>query len=268
MASPLVRSVHEHLETPSWAPWLSFSLEEMRAYDEVFPAGQIVHLGDGDLPAGALTSIRMDWTGDPDDLGSWDAVSGKDTSVADSHRPDGNTLVLLSVSIRVDGRGRGLSASLVSSARELARSEGVDHVISAFRPSGFGSHKAAGGSMDFPTYCATRREDGLPVDPWLRALTRLGMRPLRVQERAMVVAVHLDELDRFRAEHRPEVWFRLDPGRGGEVIASLPADLVADSDEVWECGETGSWLIDRRAGRAVYVEANLWGELPFDGQGR
>lgn len=254
-----VIDVHEQLEVPSWAPWLRFSLDDLREYDEAFPTGQIVQLGDGDRPDGALTSIRVDWSGDPGDLGTWDQVSGKDDGVAAVLRPRGNTMVLLSVSIRPEGRGRGVAARLVDRARAVARAEGIDHVISPFRPSGFGAHKAAGGHVDFAAYCATRREDGMPIDPWLRILTRLGMRPLRPVDRAMVVPVTVAELDELRRTHRPGAWTRLDDHRATVLLArrGTPAADV----EVWECGETGSWFVDRDEEIAVYEESNLWGTV-------
>lgn len=259
MARRSVTAVHEQLEVPIWAPWLRFSLEDMREYDRAFPAGQIVQLGEGDRPDGALTSIRIDWTGDPGDLGTWDQVSGKEAGVQAALRPEGNTMVLLSVSIRPEGRGRGVAAQLVDRARQVARSEGIDHVISPFRPSGFGTHKAAGGNVDFSAYCGARRADGLLADPWLRILTRLGMRPLRIVDRAMVVALTVAELNELRRTHHPEAWTPLDEARAATLLAdrgSSAADV-----EVWECGETGSWFVDRSAGVAMYEESNLWGTI-------
>lgn len=263
MAHELVRHVHELVETPTWAPWLRFSLEEMQAYTSVFPQGQIVHIGDDTRPAGALTSLRMRWDGDPTALGTWDALSGHDTSVAEAHDPAGNTLLMLSVSIRPDGQGRGVSAGLVDHARRVAHDLGLEHVISPFRPSGFGAHKAAGGHADFDAYRRATRADGLPVDPWLRALTRLGMEQLRVVDAAMVVRCPLAEVEGWRASYRAGSWFALDEDRAAVLVDALPDDIVDTVDEVWECGETGSWFVDRMAGEATYVESNVWGEIPL-----
>ncbi len=262
MTPELVRRVHTLIETPTWAPWLRFDLRAMQDYDAVFPEGQIVHLDDGG-PIGALTSLRISWSGHPDELGTWDAVSGHDTSVREAHDPEGNTLVMLSVSIRSDRRGRGVPAVLVDHARRVARDLGLEHLISPFRPSGFGAHKAEGGDVDFDAYCASRRGDGLPIDPWLRALTRLGMQPIRPVDGAMVVPVPLAELEELRRTYRPEAWYRLDDVRAGALASHLRAGVGHPVDEVWECGETGAWFVDLGGRRATYSEANLWGEVPL-----
>lgn len=259
MARRSVIDLHEQLEVRSWAPWLRFSLDDLREYDEVFPVGQIVQLGEGDRPDGALTSIRVDWSGDPDDLGTWDEVSGRERGARAALHSDGNTLVLLSISIRPEGRGRRLAATLIDRARDVARSEGIDHVIGPFRPSGFGAHKAAGGHVDFAAYCAARRDDGLPADPWLRVLTRLGMRPLRPIDRAMVVRTRIDDFEHLRRTHRPDTWFRLEDRRAAALLARR--GTTAPAPEVWECGEAGSWYVDRAEGSAVYEESNLWGTV-------
>lgn len=258
----LLTQVHELVEVPNWAPWLRFSLEDLRRYDSVFPSGQFVDIAEDDLPAGALTTIRISWSGDPAELTTWDEVSGHDSTIADAFEPDGNTLVLLSMSIRAEGQGRGLSALLVGRALALAQRLGLDHVISSFRPSGYGAHKLAGGEHAFSAYCRARRSNGEPVDPWLRALARMGMQPLKEAPGAMTVTVDIARWEEYVAIYRPDAWVRLDEGRAHQARADEQVS-PAWGDEVWECGETGSWFVDREAGTAVYSETNLWGEVPL-----
>lgn len=258
----LITQVHELVEVPNWAPWLRFSLDALQEYNRVFPAGQFVDIAEDGFPAGALTTTRITWSGDPAELSTWDAVAGQDSTIADAFDPHGNTLVLLSMSIRSEGQGRGLSANLVSRAVALARHLELEHVISPFRPSGYGAYKLQGGDHGFTAYCRTCRSNGEPTDPWLRALDRMGMRPLKEAPGAMTVPVDVVEWSEYEATYRPGAWVRLDDARARRACADerVPA---GPGDEVWECGETGSWFVDRAAGTALYSETNLWGEVPM-----
>ena len=113
-------------------------------------------------------------------------------------------------------------------------------------------------------YCAQTRPDGLPRDPWLRALTRRGMQQLRLDPRAMAIEATAAELDGWRASYRPEAWWQVT--ESAEITALVdwlqPHELDR-IDEIWECGETGTWFCDRAAGEAIYLETNVWGEVPF-----
>lgn len=260
MVADLVSMVHTSLEQPAWVPWLRFSEAEMRSLATTFPEGQIVEVDSDGRPTAALSTVRIAWDGDPARLGSWDEVAGRTSSIAAAHDPTGSTLVLLSVSVRPDRLGEGLASTLVDRARALARDRGLDHVISPFRPSGFGVAKTAGTAISFAEHCSRTRPDGLPVDPWLRVLRRKGMHPLKVAPAAMVVSATVAEVERWRAES-PDRWRRVDS-------TVTFADGIGRPDgeriEIWECGETGTWYLDVGDDRATYIEDNLWGEVPIE----
>lgn len=259
MVVDLVSMVHSSLEQTAWVPWLRFSEAEMRSLATTFPEGQIVELEADGRPVAALSTVRIEWDGDPARLGSWDEVAGRTSSIAAAHDPDGSTLVLLSVSVRPDRLGEGLASALVDRARSLALDRGLDHVISPFRPSGFGTAKAAGTATSFAEHCAATRPDGLPIDPWLRVLRRKGAHPLKVAPAAMVVSATLDEVERWRTES-PDRWRKVD-----STVAFAEGIGRSDGEriEIWECGETGTWYLDVAEGRATYIEDNLWGEVPL-----
>ena len=86
------------------------------------------------------------------------------------------------------------------------------------------------------------RQDGEPLDPWLRSAYRQGMKPLRIEMRSMVVEVPISTFEEYRETYHPQKWKEVEQGK-------------------WECGETGSWFI--REDHAVYIEPNIWGELPI-----
>ena len=85
-----------------------------------------------------------------------------------------------------------------------------------------------------------KREDKLPVDSWLRNLTRNGMKPMKVDEEAMTVKSSLEALSIYKETYNVSMWNEICPS-------------------VWECGEVGSWFIDAKNNTAVYIESNLWG---------
>jgi GNAT superfamily N-acetyltransferase len=161
----------------------------------------------------------------------------------------GNAMMLIALHICPEFQGRGLSQQIMDVQRGLARQLGYSHLISPFRPSGYGGHKQASGKthsqQTFAEYCEMTRQDGLPVDAWLRALTRCGMRPLRPEARSFVVTASIPVFEALQKSYRPDAWYEPVPG-------------------TFECGQTPTWYMDEGRGVVVSVEPNLWGEIPLD----
>src|SRR5687768_1982317 len=86
---------YERLEVQSWAPWLRFSRPVLAEHVRAFPEDQFFAY-DQDGLAGALSTNRILWGGDVAELGSWDAIAGRDKDYRDTHVARGNTLVTLS----------------------------------------------------------------------------------------------------------------------------------------------------------------------------
>lgn len=255
-----IAGVHEQVETPSWAPWLRFTVEEMEAFASEFPTGQLVRCDEIGRPVAALTTVRVAWSGDPSELGTWDGLAGRSDQSLTPHDPDGNALAMLSIAVHPERRGHGLAEALVREAIDLAGSLGLDAMIGPFRPSGFGASKATTGDVDFVAYCQSRDRRGRPIDAWLRVMERHRMVPLKIVDGAMVVETNLVEFEILRTTYRPERWYRVLDDRSLSILGQRHAAIGFEPpDEVWECGETGWWLIDRRRDVATYVEPNLWG---------
>jgi GNAT superfamily N-acetyltransferase len=257
------------LEVPNWAPWLRFSAEELDAQSEVFPAGQLLACDDTTRPLASLSTNRIDWDGMIEHLPTWDRVAGKTRTYRDTCVPNGNAIVLMSANVRPDARGRGITRLLIDQVKRVAAAERIEHILSDFRPSEYGAYNMEQGEVGFATYCAMARRDGLPLDSWLRSVTRNGMQPLGVDSRAMVVRTTVAEFSHHRATYRPNCWYRLiDPNVISIRMAEHTPQLdLHDIDEVWECRETGTWYVDRCGGQALYVESNLWGRLPRTAHG-
>lgn len=179
---------------------------------------------------------------------SWDDVAGDPTTYEKTYNPEGNALTLMSMNVRPDLQSRGLARKLIGSIQQVAKDMQVEHIIGSFRPNEFGKYKHKTPGCSFEEYCAMTRDDGLPIDSWLRNLTRNGMKPLKIDHRAMVVDVPLADFYEIQMLHKPEMW---------QIVHSQ------DEIQVVECGEVGNWHVDIGNQKATYIESNIWGTIPI-----
>jgi hypothetical protein len=268
------------LESSTWAPWLTFNHAQLARHREVYPAGQFEIRDHDQTLQGILSTNRVNWNGDIKELKTWDDLAGPDLTYEDTYLPDGNTLALMSISIDPNTKGKGLYKRLIRQAQDFSRTNNLEHLIGDFRPSGFGAYKRNTGNFDFDDYCKTTRadnyphhilkrdkakNDNLPQDPWLRAVKKIGMNELISDARAMVVPTSIEEFESYLNNYKPENWWNVTSAEDIKYLLdwhqpNLDLDRV---EEVWECGETGTWYVDRINSKAVYIESNLWGELPI-----
>jgi hypothetical protein len=236
-----------NLEQICWSPWLAAPLESLAGRAEVFPDGQLCIKSELGLLA-TLSVNKIQWNGQPESLPTWDYVAGDPTTYENTFAQKGNTLCLMSMNVSEQGRGQQLPKLLIQSLLEYAASTNVSHVIGSFRPSAYSKAVLASLEQDkqpptFEEYCATTNEDGYPVDPWLRSLTKNGMQPIAVDHKAMYVPVSEQE---FEVVKQP-FWKQIKLG----------------GKDVWWCNETG-FFYPQSDGSYVYAESNLWGSLNAD----
>lgn len=127
-------------------------------------------------------------------------------------------------------QGTGLSHRMVAGLRDAAQAAGLPALVAPVRPTA----KHLQPHLPMAEYITMTREDGLPVDPWLRVHVRAGGRILRVAPTSMVMVGSL-------AEWRS--WTGLPFDQTGEVI--VPEALVPVHCDV-------------EHDHAVYVEPNVW----------
>ena len=160
-----------------------------------------------------------------------------------------NTVVLTALFVDSAFRGQKIPTRLFQSIKVEVRKLGYQWLISPFRPSEYGRYKLESGLLHsqetFTDYCYRKREDGLPVDGWLRALTRNRMVMLKPEVESFSVTRPLDRFDEFRKKHKPNQWYQPAP-------------------DVWECGETQTWYVDEEKGEVRSVEPDLWGMIPVE----
>ncbi|MER7070281.1 N-acetyltransferase [Terrabacter sp. NPDC000476] len=167
----------------------------------------------------------------------WDFVirNGLSTSVQGGE-PD--TVSAVEIAVRLDHQGRGLSGQMLAAMRENAARLGFATLVAPVRPNG-----KTDAAEPMSTYAVRVRDDGLPVDPWLRVHVRAGGRIHAVAPRSMVVPGTLEEW---------REWTGLPFDRTGPVVVPRALTPV-------HC--------DAEHGVAVYVEPNVWVVHPTGADG-
>ncbi|MFB9834747.1 N-acetyltransferase [Actinoallomurus acaciae] len=131
-------------------------------------------------------SVPFTWDRDPGEslpAGGWDDVVL--TAALDRLAGRRGTVVsALEISIRPDLRGKGLSSIMLAAMRRNAADQGYASLVAPVRPSAKHRHP----NMSIVDYANLRRDDGLPVDPWLRVHIRAGGLITGVSARAMTIA--------------------------------------------------------------------------------
>jgi GNAT superfamily N-acetyltransferase len=170
--------------------------------------------GRGELPDGGLDRVVI-WAFD-------DKLDDREADTASAVE------IVVSRSLQ----GTGLSHRMVAALREAAADAGLSRLVAPVRPNA----KHLQPRTPMAEYITMLRDDGLPVDPWLRVHVRAGGRILRVAPASMVMVGSL-------AEWRE--WTGLPFDQTGDVI--VPEALVPVHCDVSH-------------DHAVYVEPNVWVE--------
>ncbi|TDP91818.1 N-acetyltransferase [Labedaea rhizosphaerae] len=160
--------------------------------------------------------------------GGWDAV----LMWAFADRRRGRTPTVssaLEILIHPSHAGTGLSHLMLRAMRDAVAALGHATLYAPVRPNG-----KTDLAEPMSEYAYRTREDGLPVDPWLRVHVRAGGTIERIAPASMVVA---GSLRQWRE------WTGLPFDTDGEV--AVPKALVPV-------------LVSQAHDRAVYVEPNVW----------
>lgn len=141
-----------------------------------------------------------------------------------------DTVSAISIVVAPHAQGMGLSARMLTAMRDNAQERGFREVVAPVRPSA--KHLEPLTPME--EYAFRVREDGLPVDPWLRVHVRAGAVIEAVAPASMTVCASLDD---WRG------WTGLPFDGAGPVEvpgALVPVHCVPEH------------------GYAAYVEPNVW----------
>ena len=185
---------------------------------------------DGDRLVGACYGVPLAWTRELDDLPSGftdslrRAVTGHDAAVP----PD--TFAVLGAMVRRDESGRGWAGRIIAALRDRAVAAGLEAVIAPVRP----TTKKLYPLTDIDTFARWTREDGLPLDPWLRTHVRLGASVLRGAPASQTMTGTVAEWERWTGLAMPSTGDYMIP----EGLAVL--------------------TVDRETDRGVYADPNVW----------
>jgi hypothetical protein len=196
----------------------------------MFPAYNVVATVDDRLVArGRAIPFRFPTEDRPElPASGWDRVMI--WGMGDHRRGETPTVAsALEIAIAQDHLGKGLSYVMLDAMRDAVGKQGMDTLYAPVRPNG-----KQDPALPMATYVEQVRDDGLPVDPWLRVHVKAGATILEVAPASMVIPGSL-------AEWRD--WTGLPFDQPGDVHvpgALTPVHCYPDQDQ------------------AVYVEPNVW----------
>ena len=174
--------------------------------------------------------VPIAWDGTVADLpgGFTDSLGRSVTSYEENVVP--NTFVLMAAAVRSDEQGRGHAGRVITAVRDRAVANGLDQVIAPVRP----TLKSRYPLTPIETFMTWTREDGLPLDPWLRTHVRLGATLLAPAPASQTMTGTVDDWEK---------WTKMPfPSTGTYTIPDGLTTLT----------------IDRDADTGTYVEPNIW----------
>ena len=132
--------------------------------------------------------MPLRWTGPELPDGGWDRAIQR-AAITRLTGATPNVVSAIEICIRPDRRAAGLSALMLTAMRQAVAKLRYDTLVAPVHPSG----KHTRPDLPIAEYAAQVREDGLPVDPWLRVHVRAGGRVERVATRSMMISGTLAE---------------------------------------------------------------------------
>ena len=182
-----------------------------------------------DVLARAYT-IPVAWDGTTEDLGPGiDATIAAGFALAE-RGGTATTLCAMAAEIPPQHRARRLSVVILRAMADIARRDGLKHLIAPVRPS-FKEHYPL---TPIERYVTWTRDDGQPFDPWLRVHVRLGAVVSTPLPESMLIAGSVADW---------ESWTQMAFPESGEYV--FPRGLA-------------TLHIDREGDEGRYFEPNVW----------
>lgn len=141
-----------------------------------------------------------------------------------------NTLVLMAAAVRNDEQGKGHAGRVITALKEHTLASNLTRMIAPVRP----TSKSQYPLIDIAEFMTWTRDDGLPLDPWLRTHVRLGATLLAPAPASQTMTGTVADWEKWTG-----VAF---PASGTYVIPDGLTTLA----------------IDRTADTGLYVEPNIW----------
>ena len=195
-----------------------------------FTDQDLILLDGDDVPVATGWAVPLRWSGEIADLptGYTDSIVRSVEGHEQQVEPD--TLVICGAVVRPDLKGRGLAGEILRALRQLAVEAGWPRVIAPVRP----TLKARYPVTPIETYINWTRDDGAPLDPWIRTHWRLGARTLKAAPESQTMTGTVEEWERWTGLTFPD---------SGDYV--IPDGLTV-------------LHIDKAADLGTYVEPNVW----------
>ncbi len=166
-------------------------------------------------------TVPISWDGTPADLpdSMADILKRARSDIAENRRP--TAIAALAAIVAIPHRGKGVSETLLRAMHALATSTGLHTLVAPVRPTLKSSYPLA----PMERYIRWTREDGGPLDPWMRTHWRLGADTLHVIPRAMVIEGSVAQWEDWTGMRMPDSGDYVVPG------ALQPVRIDRDRDE-------------------------------------
>jgi GNAT superfamily N-acetyltransferase len=211
-----------------------------RLYDE-FPAFQFMLYDEstGEVVAEGHTAPCV-WDGTLDGLG--DGIDSMIIAAFEARaRCDRPTaLCALAAEIRPGFQGRGLAARMLEEMAAVARTHDLANLIAPVRP----SWKDRYPLTPIERYVTWTRDDGEPLDPWLRVHTRFGGQLAKPVPRSLQITATVAKWEQWTGLRFPDDGVYTFP----DGLAPVTIDHAADRGEYWE---PNVWVVHRVRARRV-----------------
>jgi GNAT superfamily N-acetyltransferase len=206
---PEFRPQIDRLGEASWPQFLqNGNITRWDLLFEMFPECQLLLLD----PEGALMAVGhtvpLTWDGTIPDLP--ETIEGILGRAEDVRRRGEQPDSFCAIAAMVDParRGQGLSYAVIREMRALAEWQGCKSLIAPVRP----TWKARYPLTPMERYVAWQREDGAPLDPWLRVHWRLSAQGLCVAPNTLTVEANVRDWEAWTDMAFPDDGAYIVPG--------------------------------------------------------
>ena len=202
--------LHDAVVDANWHHlWGAFASTQACLLD---PAGEMVAV---------LHSAPLAWDGTDDGLPEgWDAQLERSVAGLEPGARPADTLGAVMIAVRTDRQRSGYAGTMLEAMRALGREHGFGALIACVRPTGKGPYAL----VPIERYAHWTRDDGWPLDPWIRLHVRLGARIVRGVPRSMTMRGTVAEWREWTGLAMPETGSYLPDGAAAPVTIDVEAD--------------------------------------------
>jgi GNAT superfamily N-acetyltransferase len=141
-----------------------------------------------------------------------------------------NYLCALSITLNPEFQGKGYGSEMVKAMKRITGKHDLQKLILPVRP----NQKKDFRQLSMADYISQRREDGLPIDAWLRVHEKLGAKIIKICPKSMLIQGSVQEWQEWTGNDFPK------------------------SGKYWIDGALDEIEIDLGNDCGAYLEPNVW----------